>query len=200
MNIILNNRSLNEINIDKLLDKCTGICKKYFSLESGKEPYRLLHHMASLFNNCTIIDLGTSNGGSALALSQNLTNQIYSFDIVDRFEISYLQNNGFENMPSLKNCDFIVTQNFIKYLDTFLDSQFIYLDIAHDGIWEKILIDLLIKYNYKGLMILDDIHAFPEMKKIWDTIDIKKIDVTKYGHWSGTGVLDFNGKFNFILD
>jgi predicted O-methyltransferase YrrM len=200
MNILLNNKSLNQIYINNLLNKCTGISKKYFLLESGQEPYRLLHYMASLFNDCTIIDLGTSNGASALALSHNLTNQIYSFDIIDRCETSYLQNNGFEKMPSLENCDFIVTQNFIKYLDTFLDSPFIYLDIAHDGVWEKILIDLLIKYNYKGLMILDDIHAFPEMKKIWDTIDIKKIDLTKYGHWSGTGALDFSGDFNFILD
>jgi predicted O-methyltransferase YrrM len=200
MKINLNNNDLNDIAINYLQEKCRGIAKEYFALHSGKEPYRLLFFLAQQFNNSTIIDLGTSNGASALALSANKTNQIYSFDITDRCETSFLQSkNNFEKTPSFPNVDFIVTQDFTKYIDLFLKSPFIYLDIAHDGTWENILIDLLIKNNYKGIMVLDDIHAFPEMKILWNKLTFNKVDITRYGHWSGTGLVDFSNEIEFEL-
>jgi hypothetical protein len=200
MKITFDNNHLNSINLENLHKYSTGISKQYFLLESGREPYRLLYYLANLFNNSIIIDLGTSNGGSALALSSNKSNQIYSFDIIDRCQTSFSQNgNQFEKMPSFSNVDFIVTEDFRKYLGLFLKSPFIYVDIAHDGIWERILLDLLIKYNYKGIMLLDDIHPFPEMKKIWESLNFNKIDLTNYGHWSGTGLVDFSGQIEFEL-
>lgn len=200
MTITLDNNYLNNLYITDLHKYCTGISKKYFLLNSGQEPYRLLYYFASLFNNSIIIDLGTSNGGSAIALSHNKTNQIFSFDISDRCQTSFLQNeNQFEKMPSFSNVDFIVTEDFRKYLEIILKAPFIYLDIAHDGIWENILLELLVKYNYKGVMLMDDIHEFPEMKKIWDKLPFNKVDLTKYGHWSGTGLIDFSGNLKFEL-
>lgn len=200
MKIQFDKKYLNNLNIFDLHSRCTGISKRYFRLEAGKEPYRLLYYLTNLFNDSKIIDLGTSNGASALALSANKTNQIYSFDIIDRCETSFLQNeNSFEKAPSFQNVDFIVTQDFTKYIDLFLNSPFIYLDIAHDGIWENILLDLLTKNNYKGIMVLDDIHAFPEMEILWNKLTFNKVDITSYGHWSGTGLIDFSNKIEFEL-
>lgn len=200
MKITFDNDYLNNLNLQDLYRHCTGISKKYFLLNSGQEPYRLLYYFASLFNDSIIIDLGTSNGGSAVALSHNKRNQIVSFDITDRCQTSFFQNeNKFEKMPSFPNVDFIVTENFLKYLSIILKSPFIYLDIAHDGIWENILLELLINNNYKGIVVMDDIYAFPEMKKIWENLTFNKIDLTKYGHWSGTGLIDFSDNLKFEL-
>lgn len=200
MKTSINNNYLDNLPLENLYKFCTGISKKYFLLNSGQEPYRLLYYFASLFNDSIIIDLGTSNGASAIALSHNKTNQIFSFDISDRCQTSFLQNeNKFENMPSFSNVDFIVTEDFRKYLGIILKAPFIYLDIAHDGIWENILLELLVKYNYKGIMIMDDIHEFPEMKKIWNSLSFNKLDLTKYGHWSGTGLIDFNSNLQLEL-
>lgn len=200
MKIILENNYLDSINLDNLNKYSTGISKQYFILKSGQEPYRLLYYFATLFNDSTLIDLGTSNGGSALALSHNETNQIISFDIQERSETSYYQNNNtFEKVPKFKNVDFIISENFMKYIELFLKAPFIYLDIAHDGIWENILLESLINNNYKGLVMMDDIHEFPEMKKIWNKISFKKFDLTKYGHWSGTGIIDFNNNIELEL-
>jgi predicted O-methyltransferase YrrM len=200
MKIEFSNDYLNNLDLEDLYKFCTGISKKYFTSPSGREPYRLLSYLSSLFSDSHLIDIGTSNGSSAIALSKNKTNQILSFDINDRCQTSFLQNqNQFEKMPSFKNIDFIVTENFIKYLGIFLNSPFIYLDIAHDGVWENILLELLIKNNYKGIMVMDDIYEFPEMKKIWDNLFFNKIDLTKYGHWSGTGLIDFSGQIQFEL-
>lgn len=200
MKINLNKNKLDALSIEVLKQNCRGISKQYFTLESGKEPYRLLFFLAQQFNNSLFIDLGTSNGASALALSNNKNNQIMSFDIVERSETSCLQNKQFEMMPKIENIDFIISQNFIKYIDFFLTSPLIYVDIAHDGIWEKILIDKLIALKYRGIVILDDIYEFNEMLKLWNSIELKKIDLTKYGHWSGTGLIDFNSEIEFVLE
>ena len=63
----------------------------------------------------------------------------------------------------------------------------------------SIILDLLIKNNYKGIMVLDDIHAFPEMKILWNKLLFNKVDITSYGHWSGTGLVDFSNEIEFEL-
>jgi hypothetical protein len=200
--IKINNFLLDLIDLNKLVPHITGFGKKFFTRRSGIEPYRLLNYFASIINNSIIIDLGTSNGASAIALSHNKTNHVYSFDILDRTQISYIQNNNvFEQVSHFLNVDFIVTEKFIKYKDLILKSKLIYLDIDHSGEIEKQLLDMLVKENYKGYVILDDIHEFPGLTKIWQSQypNCKKIDLTKYGHWSGTGLLDFTKYTTFKL-
>jgi len=48
-------------------------------------------------------------------------------------------------------------------------------------------------------MVLDDIHAFPEMEILWNKLIFNKVDITSYGHWSGTGLVDFSNKIEFEL-
>lgn len=50
----------------------------------GKEHYKLLSYFSMQFNGATIIDIGTHRGSSALALSYNPTNTVYTFDIMDK--------------------------------------------------------------------------------------------------------------------
>ncbi len=86
-------------------------------------------------------------------------------------------------------------------------AKFILLDIAaHDGKQEEIFINKLKPINYKGFIICDDIHLTPQMKKWWNSVDLKKYDIIEIGHWSlvtghwsGTGIISFNGEeFNII--
>jgi len=46
------------------------------------EHYRLLTYMGNLLNGSLIIDIGTAQGHSSLALSQNENNTIVTYDIV----------------------------------------------------------------------------------------------------------------------
>ena len=43
-------------------------------------------------------------------------------------------------------------------------------------------------------MLCDDIHHFENMKNnFWNKVAAEdKLDVTKFGHWSGTGLIFFN--------
>ena len=70
----------------------------YFHMESGKEHYRLLMYVSTLYNNETIFDVGTNKCMSALALSYNKLNKIKTFDIV-----KLLPEN-----PSVDNIEYIL--------------------------------------------------------------------------------------------
>lgn len=165
----------------------------------GKEHYRLLSYLSTLYSNSTIIDIGTHMGNSALALSFNKTNTVHTFDIVKKDLDSYILNKSnivFHTDDILKNEEF---------KDLILQSPFIFLDVdPHNGIMEYDFFNYLNSINYKGFMICDDIWYFKEMRDhFWNKIDSSiKIDMTKYGHWSGTGIINFgeNTHFKNLID
>jgi predicted O-methyltransferase YrrM len=85
---------LENINyIDNYKDIVVNETEIEFYSHPGKEHYKLLSYFSTLFNNSNIIDIGTHLGHSALALSYNKSNTIYSFDIVDKVR------------PNIKNID-----------------------------------------------------------------------------------------------
>ena len=85
MNYNITLENINNIKFDEkyknIIDDENGI--NFFS-SSGKEHYRLLSYFSTLFNNSNIIDIGSHLGHSALSLSYNKSNTIYSFDILDK--------------------------------------------------------------------------------------------------------------------
>lgn len=45
------------------------VSKDLYEENSGKQEYRLYSYLSTFFNNTTILDIGTFNGRSAIALS-----------------------------------------------------------------------------------------------------------------------------------
>jgi hypothetical protein len=165
--------------------------KEEFFSTPGKQHYKLLSYFSKLFNNSNIIDIGTHLGHSALALSYNDTNTIYTFDIVDKVETSI------KNTPNIKFCyDNLFDKNvFNKWKDIILSTPFIFLDVdPHNGIMETEFISYIKECDYKGFIICDDIWYFKEMRdNFWYKIeDQYRYDLTDLGHWSGTGIVTFN--------
>ena len=66
-----------------------------------------------------------------------------------------------------------------------------FLDVNHDGKFEKIFYEHLKEINYKGLILCDDIYLNEPMKRWWNDIEEEKYDLTYKGHWSGTGLIYF---------
>jgi predicted O-methyltransferase YrrM len=196
--IELTEEIINKINYDeyfienKIIDKDLDFYNK-----TGKEHYRLLSYLSSLYDNCNIIDIGTHQGYSALALSYNSTNTIYSFDI-ENFVID-------ENIIDKNNIVFIIENIFQDNIDNkwkklILNSKFIFIDIApHQGILEYNLYLFLLKNNYSGFLICDDIWYFKEMRdNFWYKLNQDYCyDLTEFGHWSGTGLITFNENYKF---
>ena len=167
-----------------------------FYSNPGKEHYKLLSYFSTLFDNTNIIDIGTHLGHSALALSYNKTNTVYSFDIVDKVRpnIKNIENIKFLN-------DNLFDKNiFYKWKDTILSCPFIFLDVdPHNGIMELEFINFIREINYNGFIICDDIWYFKEMRdNFWYKIEEQyRYDLTDIGHWSGTGIITFNKDITF---
>ena len=176
----LNNSILDSIDLLEYETELAPFVKKYFFLNSGVEHYRLLAHISTYYENETILDIGTFKGGSALALSFNNNNKVISIDIEDHLDSNIDRSN----------IEFKIL-NILDYPKLIQQSKLIMLDTAHDGLFEKEFYTYLIKSNWNGIMIADDIHLNKPMKRWWKLIDNKyKYDITRFGHWSGTGLIN----------
>jgi hypothetical protein len=153
---------------------------RFLTLESGTEHYRLLSYISTLYNNVKLFDVGTNACRSALSLSYNTNNKIKSYDV-----IQILDKN-----PIIENVEYILGDSTED--NDLYDSPFVFLDVNHDGIYENIFYNKLKELNWKGILLLDDIHLNEEMKTFWNNIEYQKHDITSIGHWSGTGIVLFN--------
>jgi len=158
--------------------------KKYFTMEAGKEHYRLLYHLAGqLPDGESIVELGTFMGHSALALAVGAKESVSvtTFDIENKIDCA-LQSNVTFDLATIG-----------KFKKTALKAaSLIFVDTFHDGVLEENVLQYLISVKWKGIVIFDDIHLNPEMENFWNGITVKKEDWTDIGHWSGTGVVFFD--------
>ena len=152
----------------------------YYGLNPGKEHYRLLMYISTLYNDDILFDIGTNRCMSSMALSHNLNNKVKSYDIVQQLEVN----------PTIPNVEFILGDST---LDVDLHkSPFIFLDVDHDGLYEEKFYNHLRSINWKGLLMLDDIHLNEPMRDFWNSITEEKYDISNIGHWSGTGIVLFS--------
>jgi hypothetical protein len=143
-----------------------------------------------------IFDLGTHGGGSSFALSSNRRNRVVSFDL----DPSHLTNHALSCSKS--RAEFSAMLPHVQYLvgdaldmapELLLQADLVVLDTAHDGVWEDRLLRHLAQGGFKGLVLMDDIHANLAMELLWAGIALPKWDITVVGHaLSGTGLVDFS--------
>lgn len=173
---------------------------RYYNLPSGQQEYKLYSYLSTFFNDSIILDIGTLTGRSAISLSHNETNKVISYNIVDDIKDSshkiYTKNNiEFR----IKNVLDDLTHNLVA------KTKIVIIDIDHFEIIEKKIIERLSELNFSGIILLDDIyHPSPKeriaMEKLWNNLEYKKHDVTKYGHWSGTGLVIMNCNIEIKFD
>jgi len=200
MEILLTNTILNEFNM-KNFEYLVN--PTYYNLKSGEQEYRLYSYISTLFNNTIILDLGTSTGTSALALSHNDNNKVISYDILDCI------NDKSHMIYSKKNIEFKIKNVLEDLNEEFIKNiKIVMIDIDHYGSEEQKIIDKLYELNFSGIILLDDVFYHPDneinkcMKNLWDNLSYEKsikYDITKYGHWSGTGIILMNTDINLLL-
>lgn len=184
------NQYLDTIDMEKFND-LTMFDSEYqlfFKKNSGVEHYRLLAYISKLFNDSILFDIGTNRGYSAIALSANPTNKVISYDIVKMPNVDNIINS-----PSNKNIEFKIG-NFMELEDAH-KTNFILLDTVHDGKSEFEVIEFLKNIKWNGILLLDDINCeyFPALNDVWNNLDLEKYNITKKGHWSGSGLVIFKG-------
>ncbi len=172
------------------------LCDDFYKIP-GEQHYRLLAYLSTLYNNTSIIEIGTHLGESAMALSYNPTNTIYTFDIVDKVSN---EKKTVENI-SYQIGDLIYDRTYFdKWKEIILGSPFIFMDVdPHNGIMEIDFYNYLKEIGYTGYLVCDDIWYFKPMRDVfWNQVNYsERWDITEFGHWSGTGIVKFADVFTF---
>lgn len=152
----------------------------------GQCEYALYAVIANLFEDTTILEIGTGGGGSTFAFATNKTNKVITYDLQRRAEWLRQEPN-----VDVRIGDFM--QDEIDYDKISL----IMIDVdPHDAIQEPVMLDFLEKKGFRGLLLLDDIGPdWPAMNSWWNGLTHEKFDLTDVGHFSGTGLLNFGNRF-----
>jgi predicted O-methyltransferase YrrM len=173
----------------------------FFLGEAGREHYKLLSFLAKqLPEGSKAFDIGTYRGCSALALANATNIKVITYDIENHIPENVLSCRNHPQIEfRLANC---LTE---PYLSELVEAHLIFLDIdPHNGTDETNFVKVLKERGFQGVLVLDDINLNPEMRNFWENTipsGLKKLDLTKYGHWSGTGALIFNTeKYDILLD
>jgi predicted O-methyltransferase YrrM len=171
-----------------VLTRYSDVCER-----PGREHYFFLAALSLQLKNTKIVELGTHKGNSSFTFAygnrkNNNNNTIITYDIEDFAKLSSDTANIDYRIEDLFNPD-VREQNH----DVLISSDFIFLDISpHDGFLETEMYMWLLKNEYKGILLLDDIYYGDGMKNFWNIIDSKyKMDLTSVGHHTGTGLVSF---------
>lgn len=194
MDISLNTDIINALDVSRCNSREKTFytpCGEIGNMPYGSNHYRLLCYLSSLFDGVLFGDIGTSGGDSAMALAYNPNNRVMSFDIVRHVYVT------------VPNAQFIVG-NFWDYKNELLKATGILYDIPHRadrnefGEW----CNWLLESNYQGFLLLDDYLYDPIKKSQWESLDrrFNKMDVTPYGHSTGTGLVNFSTQIEFKLE
>ena len=175
-------------------------------MKNNKQHYRLLAYMSTKLNDTLILDIGTHLGASACALSYNNNNKIITYDLPNgpiNFMGGIVDNINLNELNiEYRLCNIMNNETEKKNL---LNASLIFLDTAHTGEFEWSVYTYLLNNNYRGILVLDDIHFTPQMRIVWNNIKTTKYDVTDIGHnerngetgnTPGTGIVDFSDKIS----
>lgn len=168
----------------------------YYDIFPG-EHYRLLRSLVKVLDLKNTIEIGTFTGMGAVSLIAGMGDHghVTTFDIVPWDQLdTHLSKDLFEQgkvrqiLADLSNPD-----EFAKHRELISQAELIFCDAPKDGVFEYKFLDLLttIKPKSKCLLVLDDIR-FLNMTNLWWSIESPKLDLTSFGHWSGTGLIDIS--------
>lgn len=168
----------------------------YIGIYPG-EHYNLLGAIVNILKPVTVIEIGTHLGYSALCMKKYLpqSGKLFTFDVIpwNEFDKTILTEKDFDGQLIQCVDDITDKVTFEKYRPMLEDAELIFMDALKDGIQEYKFLENFstLKFKNKCLFVFDDIRLW-NMLDIWFNMDKPKIDLTSFGHWSGTGLVEWN--------
>ena len=163
------------------------------------EHYRLLAALVRTLKPKTVIEIGTFTGMGTLALAQDLqpSGTLTTFDLLawNSFADTWLAPADFSEGRVRQVLHDISTPGGIEpHRALFESADLIFVDGPKDGRTEAdILVNLsTLNLSRDVVIVFDDIRVV-NMIDIWRRVGQPKMDMTSFGHWSGTGLIDWNG-------
>jgi predicted O-methyltransferase YrrM len=169
---------------------------RYPSVWPG-EHYRLLAGLVQVLEPKLVIEIGTHTGLSALALKDRLAQEarIVTFDIVPWQTLSgaALRTSDFVGGQLEQVVDDVTSpEGAARHSSLLGAADLIFIDAAKDGAMEGRLLHLLESVEFTGapILVFDDIRVW-NMLAFWRAVSRPKLDITSFGHWAGTGLVDW---------
>jgi len=163
------------------------------------EHYKLLSSLVSVLQPRKVIEIGTFQGLSALAIKGSLPSgaQLTTVDIKPWAEIenTVFRPSDFEDGSLFQVIGDLSNRSFFEEFSPALSScDLLFVDAPKNIIFESTFLKFLesIPLPPAAVVLFDDIRQW-NMLKIWREISRPKIDLTSFGHWTGTGMIDWNG-------
>lgn len=191
MHIVITKQDIDKVDLSHLAHflQWNPVYQKYFVEEAGKEPYKLIAFLSKAISGISV-DMGTLYGSSALALSYNEQTQVLTLD--NKRQIPDAQDLVTPlNRPNIK----MIVASCQAVLPHAAKADLILLDIDVSLTTEiKKIINELLYFKFRGILVLDNINLTDEMKQLWVNVpnNLKKIDATSLGHHTGTGIIVFD--------
>jgi predicted O-methyltransferase YrrM len=167
------------------------------------EHYRLLAALGAASRPKTVIEIGTASGLSALALLAGIPagGRLVSFDI---YPWDYSGPQAWGGQTQLRREDFqdgrlthVVGDlsdpaTFARHTSLLAGADLFFIDGPKDGTFERVLLSRLatVPFVSPPIVVFDDIRLW-NMLGIWREIPQPKLDLTSFGHWSGTGLVEW---------
>ncbi len=163
------------------------------------EHYKLLAGLVLACKPKRVIEIGTAQGLGALSIKGSLPDgsELITLDLIPwtEFEQSMLLPSDFED-GSLRQVlgDLSDPGFFDSFADTLSGCDLLFVDAPKNVHFERAFLENLssIRLPPTALVLFDDIRLW-NMLQIWREITRPKLDLTSFGHWSGTGIIDWNG-------
>jgi len=159
------------------------------------EHYRLLSAIVQVLEPKTVIEIGTASGASALAMLKFMASgtRLYTFDLVPWRESPghILTNADFHDGRLVQLTDDItVRDGLMHHIEIVRAAELIFVDAAKDGVTEVRFLELLAEVSFanRAVIVFDDIRLY-NMLAVWRRIASPKVDLTSFGHFTGTGMI-----------
>ena len=169
------------------------------SLWPGQQ-YRLLAALAEIMQPRCVVEIGTGGGVSTLAFASHMPRdaELVTFDLIpwQQHPDCCLTQEDFANHRLVQFTDDLSNPAVMQRHHALISrAALILLDTAKDGATEpKVLANLRqVPFTKAPLLVMDDIRAWP-MLKVWRDIPYPKLDLTSFGSWTGTGLVEWLGE------
>ncbi len=181
-----------------LLSSRPGGGPRWFDVFPG-EHYNLLTSLCRLLRAGTVWEFGTDTGMGTVALLEGLgsVGRVYTVDIdpISKKSDPWLSREDFESGRVVQVVsDMKAAEVFSQYTQQLADADLLFVDGPKDDVTEAAFLDLLptVAFRKNPIIVFDDIRLI-NMLAVWRGIKRPKMDLTSFGHWSGTGLVDWKG-------
>lgn len=181
-----------DIDLEPVARRCSPANAEWVRVWPG-EHYRLLAGIVDVLQPSLVVEIGTFQGSGSLAMLERLPadSRLVTFDIVPWSETveCALQESDFADGRLVQEIgDLSDPAVFENQRELLLQADLVFMDAPKDGVFEPAFLRLAAPL-WKGserLLIFDDIRLMP-MVQLWRDLPFPKLDLTSFGHWSGTG-------------